>query len=197
MVGRSVRQQDVGQDWFFHFGPKWGVYMPVNPGYRETYGGSAFLYGMGLTGFYHDLGVRLEVEHVDGDRLLPLNETNKWKNVQTNLSLTPFWASVMKRFSEEPWMVHVGAGLGVVIANERYRGEAYTDNNNPTVGTTGFAYRYTDFSQTDTLFGMQLLLGFTRNRRFGFELKYSYVPRRGSAGFADLGGLSTLLTLSF
>jgi hypothetical protein len=197
MTNRTVTQPDEAEKWWFQFGPRSGAFAPVNFGLRETYGGSMFFYGMGLTALHQGWGLRVEVEHIDADRLIPLNETNKWRNVQSDLSITPFWVTGLVRLADEPWMTHVGLGGGVVLVGERFRGEAYTDNNDPTIGPTGFAYRYTDFSQTDTLFGFQLVAGFSRHKRFGGELKYSYIPRKGASGFADLGGLSVFLTLSF
>lgn len=187
MMKRSVNPPITDQDWWFQFGPRSGAFMPVNLTFRETYGGSNFFYGMGLTGFYQDLGWRLEVEHLDADRLLPLNETNQWRSVQSDLSLTSFWVSMLKRVSGDPWTAHVGVGGGVVMASERFRGDAYVNN----------AWSYVDFFQTETMFGLQFIAGFMRQNRFGMEIKYSYVPRRGVSGFADFGGFSALLTLSF
>lgn len=194
MMKRAV-ENPIKEKWLVQFGPKAGFFVPYNSDFRTIYGGGGFSYGLSLIALNGDYGLKFEVEHFEAERLLPYNETNKWRNVLSNLAISPFWLSFLRSFSVQlddeskaiSWNAYFGIGIGATIVKERFRGDYWVNNS----------FQFTDISEVSTLYGVQVMLGMVKARGLGFELKYSYIPRRSDGGFADLGGFTAFLSLSF
>lgn len=189
IMRKTMEEEKEEPKLIIQIGPIVGFFIPYNKDFRDTYGGGGLVYGLSLLGVYEkDYGVKLEVEQIEMERLLPYNEPNKWKNTLTNLSITPFWFSFLKNFQfTSSWNMYFGLGFGASIVKERFRGETLINNE----------WRWTDNSQIDTLVGIQVLLGILKLNKINFEIKYSYIPRRGSIGFADIGGATVSLCIPF